>query len=98
MESQRLQLGPAGDEVARVVAGIRDDQLGGPTPCEGTSVAGLLDHLVGLTEAFRCAAEKTPLPGQASASRDALVSDWRRRLPQQLPALAEAWRSPAVWE
>jgi uncharacterized protein (TIGR03086 family) len=98
MESQRFDLGPAADEVARVVAGIRDDQLGDPTPCEGTSVAGVLDHLVGLTEAFRCAAEKTPLPGQASASPDALVPDWRTRLPQQLPALAEAWRSPAAWE
>lgn len=98
MESQRFDLGPAADEVARVVAGIRDDQLDDPTPCEGTSVAGLLDHLVGLAEAFRCAAEKTPLPGQASASPDALVPDWRTRLPRQLPALAEAWRSPAAWE
>jgi uncharacterized protein (TIGR03086 family) len=98
MESQRFDLGPAADEVARVVAGIRDEQLGGPTPCERTSVAGLLDHLVGLTEAFRCAAVKTPLPGQASASPDALVPDWRTRLPQQLSALAEAWRSPAAWE
>jgi uncharacterized protein (TIGR03086 family) len=98
MESQTFDMGPAADRVARVVTGIRDDQLGDPTPCAGTSVAGLLDHLVGLTEAFRCAAEKTPLPGQASASPDALVPDWRTRLPQQLPALAEAWRSPAAWE
>ena len=98
MESQRFDLGPAADEVARVVAGIRDDQLDDPTPCDGTTVAGLLDHLVGLTEAFRCAAEKTPLPGQASASPEALVPDWQTRLPRQLSALAQAWRSPGAWE
>jgi uncharacterized protein (TIGR03086 family) len=98
METTTFDLGPAADEVARVVSGIRDDQLDGRTPCEGTPVAGLLDHLVGLTYAFRCTAEKTPLPGQASTSPDSLVPDWRTRLPEQLSAMAEAWRSPAAWE
>ena len=40
------------------MAGVRDDQLPGPTPCTGTSVAAMLDHLLGLTTAFRMAAEK----------------------------------------
>jgi uncharacterized protein (TIGR03086 family) len=98
MESKTLDMGRAADEVARVVAGIRDDQLADRTPCEETSVAAMLDHLVGLTLAFRCAAEKSPLPGPAPASADALVDDWRTRLPEQLSALAEAWRSPSAWE
>src|SRR5215208_5104154 len=98
MEKATFDMGPAADEVARVVSGIRDDQLDAPTPCEGMPVAGLLDHLVGLTHAFRCSAEKTPLPGQPSASPDALVPDWRTRLAEELPALAEAWRSPTAWE
>ncbi len=98
METTTLDLGPAADEVARVVAGVRDDQLDDPTPCGGTSVAGLLDHLVGLTLAFRHSAEKTPLPSTASASADALASDWRTRLPAQLAELAEAWRAPSAWE
>jgi uncharacterized protein (TIGR03086 family) len=98
METAMFDMRPAAAEVARVVAGIRDDQLDDPTPCEGTSVAGLLDHLVGLTYAFRCSAEKTPVPDQGSASPDALVPDWRTRLAGQLPALAEAWRSPAAWD
>jgi uncharacterized protein (TIGR03086 family) len=98
MEMATFDLGPAADEVARVVSGIRDDQLGNPTPCDGTSVAGMLDHLVGLTYAFRCSAEKRPIPGQAPASPDALVADWRTRLPQQLSAMADAWRAPAAWE
>ncbi len=93
-----VDLGAAADEVARVVAGVRDDQLEKPTPCEGTSVAALLDHLVGLTLAFRHAAEKSPLPSRPSASADELVPDWRTRLPAQLSALAEAWRAPSAWE
>ena len=98
MEPTTFDMGAAADQVARVVAGIRDDQLDDPTPCDGTSVRALLDHVVGLTYAFRRAAEKTPLPDAPSASADGLVDDWRTRLPAQLSALAEAWRSPGAWE
>ena len=56
-----------------MVAGVRDDQLTDPTPCAGTSVAALLDHLDGLTVAFRMAAEKTPLAGGPSADADHLA-------------------------
>ena len=93
-----VDLGPQAAEVARLVGGVRDDQLTGPTPCAGTSVAGMLDHLVGLTLAFRMAAEKTPLPGGPQADADHLPADWRSRLPEQLDALAVAWRDPAAWE
>ncbi len=98
MESKTVDMGAAADEVSRIVAGIRDDQLDAPTPCEGTPVAALLDHMVGLTHAFRRAAEKRPEAGAPSASADALVGDWRTRLPEQLSALAEAWRPPSAWE
>ena len=98
METTRLDLGPQAAEVARVVAGIRDDQLGDPTPCAGTPVAGLLAHVVGLTTAFRMAAEKTPARGQPSASPDDLPADWRTRIPAQLDALAAAWQRPSAWE
>jgi uncharacterized protein (TIGR03086 family) len=91
-------LAPQTAEVARVVAGVRDDQLTDPTPCAGTSVAALLDHLDGLTVAFRMAAEKTPLAGGPSADADHLPADWRTRLPQQLDGLAAAWQQPAAWE
>src|SRR3954452_21110923 len=97
METTRLDLAPQAAEVAWVVAGIRDEQLGDPTPCAGTSVAGLLAHLVGLTTAFRMAAEKTPATGRASASPDDLPPDWRTRLPPELDALVAAWRQPSAW-
>ncbi len=98
METMTVDLGAAADEVARVVAGIRDDQLGNPTPCEEMPVAAMLDHMLGLTSAFRRAAEKAPLQGAPSASADQLADDWRTRLPAQLSALAEAWRAPSAWE
>jgi uncharacterized protein (TIGR03086 family) len=84
--------------VARVVAGVREDQLTGPTPCAGTPVAAMLDHLVGLTVAFRLGAEKSPLAGGPSADADHLPPDWRDRLPRQLDALVAAWRQPDAWE
>jgi uncharacterized protein (TIGR03086 family) len=95
---QTLDFGPQAAEVARVVAGVRDDQLTGPTPCAGTSVAAMLDHLVGLTVAFRLAAEKAPLAGGPSADADNLPPDWRVRLPMQLDGLVAAWQRPTAWE
>ena len=89
---------PQAAEVARVVAGVRDDQLTDPTPCAGTSVAALLDHLVGLTLAFRNAAEKAPQSGGPRADADNLPPDWRTRLPQQLDGLVAAWQQPSAWE
>ena len=97
METMQQALAAAAAETARVVCGIRDDQLTGATPCAGTPVAGLLDHLDGLALAFRLAAEKQA-GGTASAEAEALTPDWRTRIPQRLEALAAAWRDPAAWE
>jgi uncharacterized protein (TIGR03086 family) len=91
-------LATAAAETARIVAGVEADQLGDPTPCPGTSVAGLLDHLVGLTTAFRMAAEKATPPGGPSADAAQLAADWRTRLPAQLDALVTAWRQPGAWD
>ncbi|TFV61999.1 UNVERIFIED_ORG: TIGR03086 family protein [Bacillus sp. AZ43] len=98
MQTTTLDLGPQTAETARIVAGVRDHHLCDPTPCEGMSVAALLDHLVGLTLAFRFAAEKTAFDGGPSADAAHLAPDWRTRLPVQLDALAAAWREPAAWE
>lgn len=91
-------LAPAVAELQRVLAGVRDDQLGAPTPCAATSVGGLLDHLLGLTHAFRLAAEKQPMPDTGPASAATLPAIWRALLPHQLDALAEAWAAPSAWE
>ena len=99
METTILDLGPAATAVAAVVADVRDDQLAGPTPCAGTPVAGLLDHLHGLALGLALAARKAPPPGTppvADAAR--LPGDWRSRVPVELDGLAAAWRDPGAWE
>jgi uncharacterized protein (TIGR03086 family) len=99
-----LDLGPAAEQVKTLVAGVTDDQLSAPTPCEGTPVAAMLDHFVGLTVAFRDAAAKStpptgsPQPGPGTASAEHLDPHWRRLLPQQLDDLVAAWKEPAAWE
>jgi uncharacterized protein (TIGR03086 family) len=96
-----LDLDPAVREVIRLLPGVPDDGLDGPTPCAGTPVAQLLDHLMGLSLAFTWAARKTPPEGGSkppSSSADDLDPDWREVLPRRLGDLADAWRDPAAWE
>src|SRR5437763_13085630 len=95
--SRTTDLTGACTDVAELVAAVRNDQLTHPTPCAGTSVAALLDHLMGLTLGFRLAAQKKPLGGAPHASADELAEDWRDRLPERLADLAAAWRDPAAW-
>jgi uncharacterized protein (TIGR03086 family) len=97
MQTTRLDLGPQADVLKRVVTGVRDDQLTAPTPCAATPVAALLDHVVGLTHAFREAAEKRP-GRAATADAGGLAPDWRSVVPAQLDALVAAWRRPEAWK
>lgn len=95
-----IDLEPATRALADVVARVRDDQLEAPTPCPGTSVAGMLDHIDGFALAFTAAAKHTEPPGGSQppvvdASR--LAADWRTRIPARLAELAEAWRADDAW-
>jgi uncharacterized protein (TIGR03086 family) len=85
-----------------IAASVTDDQLDDPTPCEGRTVRQLLGHAVGLTAAFRAAADKD-LGKWTDANPDAdgwpvVEDDWRATLAERGPALVEAWRSPEAWE
>ena len=95
-----LDLGPAAREVIGLLDGVTEDHLPGPTPCADTSVAMMLDHLMGLSLAFTEAAQKTNHGASAppESSAEHLDPDWRSVLPQRLDELAEAWRDPAAWE
>jgi uncharacterized protein (TIGR03086 family) len=100
-----LDLRPAASELTRVLDGITDDHLDGPTPCPGYSVGALLDHVSGLTLVFTWAAEKStakhavdggPAPGGPTAAH--LDPTWREVLPERLATLAAAWDDPAAWQ
>ena len=98
-----LDLEPATQEVCRLLEGVRDTQLGDPTPCDGYPVAALLDHIAGLSLAFTWGARKSspPLTGPAGppqASAENLDPGWRTLIPERLAELARAWREPAAWQ
>jgi len=94
-------LAPAARTMATLVTGVTDSQLDAPTPCPAYTLADMLDHVGGLSLAFTAAAQKElgAYTSQAPAPDGArLGEDWRTRIPQQLTALAEAWRSPDAWQ
>jgi uncharacterized protein (TIGR03086 family) len=91
-------LEPAARTVVTLLDGVPDSALAAPTPCGDTSVAGLLDHLMGLSEGLRAAAAKEPDHGAPKASADNLDPQWRTVLPTRLDALVAAWRDPAAGE
>jgi uncharacterized protein (TIGR03086 family) len=94
-------LAPATRRMAALLAGVRDFQLDRPTPCADTSLGALIDHVNGLTLAFTWAARKDfPDEGTQPPSGEAgrLAPDWRARLPEELDALAAAWRDPGAWQ
>lgn len=98
-----LDLEPATREMSRLLDGVRDAQLGAPTPCEAYPVAALLDHIAGLSLAFTWGARKTTPPrqgppGAPRASAENLDPGWRKVIPERLAGLAGAWRDPGAWE
>jgi uncharacterized protein (TIGR03086 family) len=95
-------LEPAAREVTRLVNGVRDDQLGDPTPCTSYTLGDLLHHVRGLAEAFTVAGRKEqPAGGSKPPPRgDAslLPNNWRGETADWLSRLAETWSDPAAWE
>ncbi|MPZ62461.1 MAG: TIGR03086 family protein [Propionibacteriales bacterium] len=96
-----IDLEPASRRMASLLAGVTDEQLTAATPCTEYTLGDLVDHVNGLSLAFTMAAKKDLGPELSEApAPDAarLGADWHTRIPEQLAALAEAWRDPAAWE
>lgn len=92
----------AARDTGAVVTGIRDDQLGWPTPSPEYTVGDLLDHVDALSFGFQLSALKSaPPPGHEPlpiADASQLAVGWRERIPNQLTALARAWAGEDAWE
>ncbi|WP_205472681.1 TIGR03086 family metal-binding protein [Nocardioides sp. SYSU D00038] len=94
-----LDLRPATSTLAALVRGVRDDQLGGPTPCPDYTVADLLDHVGGLALAFTAAARKEVLDGAGAPGDGSRLPDgWRDAFAAHLDELSSAWLDPAAYD
>lgn len=97
-----VELQPATQALLTTVRGIRDEHLDRATPCEGVSVGQMLAHVVGLSQAFRAAADKElgPLTDTApEPEASPTVQDgWRSELEDHVAQLLRSWRETAAWE
>jgi uncharacterized protein (TIGR03086 family) len=89
-------LGPAAQEMARLVALVPDDHLDRPTPCGTWTVRDLLGHLLAFSAHFIGVARHEA--GQAGGPPAELPPDWRGVADARLADLAAAWREPSAWE
>src|SRR3984957_7045209 len=101
MSDNKVDLAPAAQRLADLVARVRDDELSGPTPCPAYTLGDLIEHVGGLELAFRAAAEKaiaSPyVNGTPSGDAARLEAGWRERISADLAVLAQAWAKPDAW-
>jgi uncharacterized protein (TIGR03086 family) len=101
-EQDMLDLEPVARQLAGLLDGVDEKNLGAATPCPEYAVADLLSHLLGLTVAFRDAARKelgaATQADPGTAPLPPLPRDWRAELRRQLDELVVAWREPGAWE
>lgn len=95
-------LGPQAAAMARLVRGVRDDQLGDPTPCPDYTLGDLVQHVRVLAEAFTVAGRKEQPPGGSKppglGDASLLSDDWRGETVVWLDRLVETWADPGAWE
>jgi uncharacterized protein (TIGR03086 family) len=93
------EMAAAAAESARVVGGVRSDQLSAATPCGDWDLHALLNHII-LWTAYsaerRAAGEQVPeeLMSTDFAAEPGYAADYAA----QLDKAVAAWSDPAVWE
>ena len=96
-----VDLGQAAGQLAALIARVKDDELGQPTPCPAYTLGDLIEHVGTLALAFTAAANKdrsSYVEGAPAGDASRLGEDWRARIPRDLGTLAQAWRQPGAWE
>ncbi|HEY2191824.1 MAG TPA: TIGR03086 family metal-binding protein [Actinomycetospora sp.] len=92
-----IDLTPACEATAALVADLHDDELVLPTPCDAMDVAGVVAHLDLAGQGFtliarRATGEPSPPFGPERGPT------WRPDVAAVLAELADAWHHPATWE
>ena len=96
-----VDLGQAAGQLAALIARVKDDELGQPTPCPAYTLGDLIEHVGTLALAFTAAANKdrsSYVEGAPPGDASRLGEDWRARIPRDLGTLAQAWRQPGAWD
>lgn len=99
--TSKIALGPAAQQMSKLLGGVTDAQLSGRTPCPDYTLGDLIEHVGGLALAFTSAATKDNATANSqgpSGDVSRLGPDWRTRIPEQLTGLAQAWRDPDAWQ
>jgi uncharacterized protein (TIGR03086 family) len=94
-----IDLEPVCDPIIGVLAGVRDDQLHGSSPCRHYDVGDVIDHIDEVCLLYTAVARRQ---GEASGTDTGsvgahLAPGWRATVSQHVRALAEAWADPAAW-
>lgn len=80
-----------------VLRGVRDDQLGLPTPCAEYDVRALLNHLFQVVVAFRTLAAKKDVDFGTTPDRlGDYGAQWPDRFAEEAARLVEAWAVPGA--
>jgi uncharacterized protein (TIGR03086 family) len=86
----------AGPTVIGAVRGVRDEQLGGPTPCAEFAVRDLLNHLLQVAVNFQALAHRKDVDWAPGPDR--LTGDWRAAFASDVQQLRADWSDPAALE
>src|SRR5436305_14076112 len=85
------------DQTAQIVATVKPDQLGQPTPCAEWDVKGLLNHTIGGLHMFDAAARGEKLP-DGFFEKDQVGKDPVKSYEAGAKKLTEALDKPGVTE
>jgi uncharacterized protein (TIGR03086 family) len=95
-----IDLRPAARRMTDLVTAIEDGELDRPTPCPGSCVGDLLDHVGTFARVFQGVAakdlERAARPGPPGVAN--LEAGWRNRIATDLVLLADAWDEPDAWD
>ncbi|MGG7573030.1 TIGR03086 family metal-binding protein [Streptomyces sirii] len=90
-------LDAAGRAALPVLRGVRDDQLGLPTPCAEYDLRALLNHLFHVVVAFQALAAKQEADFSRTPDRlGEYGAQWTDRFAREAARLVEAWAAPGA--